>query len=120
MTDRADPLTGDDEAPNPLDVNRLKDVQQLQRLMARGYDVEAFMKTDMGVYIRARANRELEEAQEALLEVNASDTAAITELQLKGRVAARLLTYFGDMVTEAEAAEQQHAQAYTESQTRQD
>lgn len=116
MTDRSDPLTAPDDAPNPNDPRRRRDVQQLERQIARGFDVEAFLKTDIGQYIQARASRELEDAQEALLEVDAGDMAAVRDLQLRGRVAARVLTYFADIVAEAEVAEQQHAQVYAESQ----
>jgi hypothetical protein len=115
MTDRQDPFTTDAEAPATDLRERQVDLAQLQRVIARGFDVEAFMRTDVGRYIRARASKELEDVQDALLEANAFDANEVRQLQLKGLVAARVLTYFADIVKEAEAAEQTHAQVYAES-----
>lgn len=107
-----DPLTADGEAPDPTNPKRLAELQELTRIIARGFDAEAFMDSDMGRFIRARANEELHQAQDALVAVDAGDVKAIRELQLQARVAERVLTYFGDMTAEAKAAEQQHAVLY--------
>jgi len=84
------------------------EVGEARRLMEVGMDVEAFMKTPAGRYIQARANKELEDAQEFL--VNASldspeGRAAAQEQQLNARVAQRLLSYLGDIVQEGKNAE---------------
>ncbi|MBP7966155.1 MAG: hypothetical protein KAZ23_01960 [Burkholderiaceae bacterium] len=84
------------------------EVGEARRLMEVGMDVEAFMKTPAGRYIQARANKELEEAQDALVDAaleSAEGRAAAQEHQLKARVAQRLLTYLGDIVQEGKNAE---------------
>lgn len=81
------------------------EVGEARRLMEIGMDVEAFMRTPAGLYIQARANRELEEAQDALVSADASDMAKVREYQLEARVAQRLLSYLGDIVQEGKNAE---------------
>lgn len=83
-------------------------VRQTRRAMELGMDVEAFMRTPAGLYIQAKANEELEDAQLELLTVNLASEdgrARAAELQLQGRVAAKVLTYLGDIVTEGKNAE---------------
>lgn len=117
MSDRpSDPTTSANDLPEALDPRRNAHIAELQRLMGRGMDVEAFMASDMGRYIQRRASEEIETAQEKLVEVDAADITTIRALQLDARVAQRVLTYFGDMVKEAEAAEAQHKATYAAEQ----
>lgn len=112
---QADPLTAPGESPIPTDPRRNQELAELQAAIGLGMDVEAFMETAMGRYIRMRASRELEEAQEALVEADLQSDAGRAEAreqQMKGRVAARVLTWFADMVAEAKVAEQQHAAVF--------
>lgn len=84
------------------------EVGEARRLMEVGMDVEAFMKTPAGRYIQARANRELEAAQDSLVSAalnSAEGRAAAQEHQLNARVAQRLLSYLGDIVQEGKNAE---------------
>lgn len=105
---KSDPLTSADEAPQANDPRVNARIQQLRQLIARGFDVEAFMASEPGRYIQQRASEELQQAQDALVGVNPTDAAAVAALQLDARVAQRVLTYFGDMVDEALAAEAAH------------
>lgn len=109
MNDRTD-MPAEELAAN--DPRRLQEVQALQRAMARGMDAEAFLKDDLGLYFRLKASRELEEAQEALVDVDAAETPRVRELQLKARVAQRVLTWFADAVAEGENAATQFQQVY--------
>lgn len=79
--------------------------QEAKRLLEIGLDVEAFMRTPAGRYIQARANAELQEAQDALVECSPLDTTTITLHQVKARTAQRVLVYLGDIVTEGKNAE---------------
>lgn len=104
-----------DEELAPNDPRRLQEIQALQRAMARGFDVEAFMRQDIGQYFSLRASRELEEAQDALVDCDASDHAQVRQLQLQARVAQRVLSWFAEAVTEGENARTQFEQAFDES-----
>lgn len=101
------PVIGVDGQPVSNDPRIQAEVTLLKRVIGRGFDVEAFMGSEPGKYFQLRANRELEEAQEALVQVDAADIAAIRALQMKAQVAQRVLTWFGDAVTEGENAERE-------------
>jgi hypothetical protein len=103
MTDNTEPLEGASLA----DPRIQQELALLKRAIGVGFDVEAFMKSDIGAYMRLRASRQLEEAQEALVEVDASDPHAVRALQMKAQVASRVLTWFADAIAEGENAERQ-------------
>lgn len=113
MSEEREADAAEDLAPN--DPRRLEDVRKLRAAMERGFDVQAFMRSDIGKYFQMRANAELEQAQEALVTVPADSAHAIRQLQMKAQVAQRVLLWFGEAVTEGEGAEAQYAQAYDES-----
>lgn len=114
-----DPDDGVPRDPGPEvaahDPRRLQEIQALQRAIDRGFQVEAFLRDDIGQYFRLRASRELEEAQEALVEADASNTHFIRNLQLKAQVAQRVLTWFAEAVAEGENAEAQFQQQFDEA-----
>lgn len=109
------------ESTEPVDGLGINDprvqaeVTLLKKAIGRGFDVEAFMGSDIGKYFQLRASREIEEAQDALTTIEASDTSGIRALQLKAQVAQRVITWFGDAVTEGENAERQLAAYDTHS-----
>lgn len=113
MSEEREADAAEDLAPN--DPRRMEEVRRLRAVIERGFDVQAFMRSDIGKYFAMRANRELEEAQEALVEADASNAADIRQLQLKAQVAQRVLLWFGEAVTEGEGAEEQYAQVFDES-----
>ncbi|HEY8359101.1 MAG TPA: hypothetical protein VIL30_16720 [Ramlibacter sp.] len=95
-----------DATDNAVDQRQAEEtVRETRRLVEVGLDVEAFMRTPAGLYITAKANNELLEAQEALVEVDANNFGRVRELQLQARVAQRVLTYLGDIVQEGRNAQ---------------
>ena len=81
------------------------DRRALFTAIGRSLDVKAFMNTDGGRALVARANAVIEEAKEGLLHVQASDTEAIRQLQQKAAAAALLLDSMGEIETEGEQAQ---------------
>lgn len=101
MTDHTEPT----ETESLADPRVQQEVQLLKKAIGRGFDVEAFMGSEIGQYLRLRASREIEEAQEALIDVDAFDATRIRDLQLQARVGQRVLSYLADAITEGENAE---------------
>lgn len=82
-----------------------KDVATIRAEIAFGFDVEAFMKTDIGRYLTARANDEIEKALDALAEVNPEDPKAIRAIQNDLKCAQRFLSWMGEAVSVGENAQ---------------
>lgn len=73
-----------------------------------GAEVRHFVDEDrIGQYLIARAKEDLAEAHQALVEVNPSDYAKITALQLDARVANRVRSWLGEAIESGRAAEVQ-------------
>lgn len=82
-----------------------QDTLETQRTIALGLDARAFMGSDLGRYIQRRANDEIDAAKTALLNIDPLDTEAIRALQNHAAVAASVLNWMGDAVTNGENAE---------------
>lgn len=100
--DQQDPTEG--EGANTPGAQQ--EITLLKKAIGLGFDVEAFMSSDIGRYLQIRASRELEQAQDALVAADASDLHAIRELQVQARVAQRILTYLADALQEGTNAEE--------------
>jgi hypothetical protein len=83
------------------------DLDVMQREIALGIDAKTFMHTTLGKSMQARANREIEAAKDALLEVNPFDGAAVRDLQNKAEVAIKFLAWMGETARAGEQAEEQ-------------
>lgn len=75
--------------------------------IGRSLDVKAFVQTDGGRALVARANDVIEAAKEGLLTVLATDTEAIRELQQRAAAAVLLLESLDVIETEGEQAQNQ-------------
>ena len=60
-----------------------KDVRELHKTIDFGFQVEAFLQSDVGRYLTGKAEAEVTEATEALKSVDPTDPSAIRELQNK-------------------------------------
>lgn len=87
-----------------------REAQDLTRVIAIGMDVRSFMASAAGLYLHAKANQEVIQAQEQLVDVDATDIDRIQALQLQARVAQRVLSWIGEIVSQGEAAESQFAE----------
>ena len=82
-----------------------RDLQEMRAIIARALDIKVFMAGDAGRFLQARANTEIASAQEQLIEVDPTKTEEIRALQNQAKVAARVLLWLGEAVTEGENAE---------------
>ena len=82
-----------------------RDLQALRGEIAFGLDVEQFMGTPLGQYLRRRANDDIEAARDALVTVDPEDVKAVRKLQNDAMAAARFLVWLGDAVTAGENAQ---------------
>jgi hypothetical protein len=81
------------------------DRKELIRTIDLGYQVEQFIKSDLGKYLLDRSDAEQKEALNKLGEVDPFDHKAISALQLDLRVAAGIQTWLADLVIEGRNAE---------------
>ena len=89
-----------------------EELRELRRKAAIGMDVKAFMQSDAGRHLSERANEEMEAAKEDLLTLDLQlQRKEATHAQLRGRVAAGVLTWLADIVTEGEQAALAYQQA---------
>lgn len=79
-----------------------RELTQIQAQIAFGLDVQAFMKSSIGVYLTSRANTEIFAALEALKTVDPEDAKAIRKLQNDAKCAESFLLWMGEAVTEGE------------------
>lgn len=93
-----------------------RDILGVRKTIAIGMDIEAFMRSTAGQAIAARANMEMENAQDALAEVDPFDGHAVAKAQMAYRVPAAVLSWLGGFVDEGKAAEIQFAAADAASQ----
>jgi len=84
-----------------------REMQQIRAVISFGLDAKAFMQSDMGRYLTAKANGDIESALDALRTVDAEDPKAIRALQNEAAAATRFLLWMGEAVTEGENAERQ-------------
>lgn len=61
----------------------MTEVEELQRTIAFGLDVEAFVKSPIGVYLADRAESEINDAMEQLKVADPENPKAIRDLQAR-------------------------------------
>ncbi len=84
-----------------------KDLRELQGVIAFGLDTKVFMGTTLGRFLHAKANAEIAQAEEALLDVDPEDPKAIRKLQNTAAVARSFLLWIGEAVQAGENAERE-------------
>lgn len=89
-----------------------RELTQIRNQISFGLDVEAFMRSDIGRYLTARANSDRQTALEALKDTDAEDPKAIRKLQNAALCAECFLLWMGEAVSEGQNAQQ----AFTEAQ----
>lgn len=82
-------------------------VSEVMRLIEFGLDAQRFMGSQIGRYLTARANLDIEAAREALETVDPTDAKAVQAQQNRAAVARNFLQWMGEAVTEGEQAEYQ-------------
>lgn len=70
-----------------------------------GVMAETFLRSDLGRTIADKADREIQDCMEALLDVAPDDVATIRSLQFKAAVARSAVAYLVEIVQEGRAAE---------------
>ena len=90
-----------------MSTEEMREGAELRGRIAFGLDVQQFMGSNIGRYLQARANADIEEALEALKTVDPEDPKAIRKLQNAVAVASSVLEWLGQAVTEGEQAERQ-------------
>ena len=94
-----------DQQPTREQQEEARELDTARNEMAFGMDVQQFMKTDIGRYLRKRANDHMEQAFQDFLHVDPTDHKAVVDVQVRGRTPAALLAWLGDAVSDGEAAE---------------
>lgn len=90
-----------------MSTEEMREGDELRGRIAFGLDVQQFMGSNIGRYLQARANADIEEALEALKTADPEDPKAIRKLQNDVAVASSVLEWLGQAVTEGEQAERQ-------------
>ena len=70
-----------------------------------GFEVQAFLASNVGRYLSRRAETDVEDALEAMKSVNAENPTAIRNLQHKIQVAESVLYWLGEAVQAGRNAE---------------
>ncbi len=81
--------------------------QNLLKTVDFGFQVQAFLGTDIGRYLTARAESDVTEALHELKSADPEDAKAIRALQTKVAVAENVLYWLAEAVQAGEAAEHQ-------------
>lgn len=79
--------------------------------IAFGLDVEAFMGTNIGRFLSAKANADIESAFEEWKRSDPEDVKTMRDLQNRVVVAEQFLMWIGEAVTEGENSERQIREA---------
>lgn len=74
------------------------------------FEVQDFLKTNIGRYLVARSDADIERAMQALATANPEDAKLIRDLQTKIRVASSWQDWLADAITEGKNAHQQLVQ----------
>lgn len=93
------------EQPTREQQDEARELDEARNEMAFGMDVQQFMATAIGGYLKARANQHMQEAFQDFLTVDPTDHKAVVDIQVRGRTPAALLSWLGDAVANGEAAE---------------
>lgn len=71
-----------------------------------GRQVELFLESEIGEYLRQCAQAEIDNAVRALSEVDAEDPKAVRQIQTKLKVAESVMGWLGDAITQGQQARQ--------------
>ena len=93
------------EQDQEVELNRVK------RVIGFGFDVEAFLRTDIGVYLCERAESQRQGALEQLATVDAADEKKIRALQQQIAVVDSWQQWLAEAVNEGTSAQSQLVQA---------
>lgn len=72
-----------------------------------GFEVQAFLTSDIGAYLVSRAETEIDEAVEALKRCDPEDSKAIRALQYKVAVAESVQYWLGEAITSGVNAQEE-------------
>lgn len=87
----------------------MTEAQQLTNTIALGFDVEAFLSSSVGRYIKQQAENDRTDALEALgTEVDPEDGKSVRALQNKVAVADSIMQWLADAIQDGRAAAQQY------------
>lgn len=79
----------------------------LLRAIDFGFEVEAFLKSDIGQYLINRAEGEIETAVEELKHVEPEDTTAVRNIQTRIKVAESVLYWLAEAISAGNLAQQE-------------
>ena len=88
-----------------------RDLQQVRNQIAFGLDCKAFMASQIGRYLIARANADIDAALDGLRNVDPHSPKDIQDWQNKAYRAESFLQWMGEAVTEGENAERTFIEA---------
>lgn len=72
-----------------------------------GIQAQQFLESDLGRYLQGCAEQEQQEAMNAFLLMDASDTAAVRRVQLQAAVSSQVITWLAEAIENGDQAEQQ-------------
>lgn len=84
-----------------------EDVKQLKQQIDFGFQVQAFLRGEVGQYLIKRAEDQVEAAVEQLKRVDPEDAKAVRAIQNEITVAESFQYWLADAITAGENAEQQ-------------
>lgn len=88
-----------------------RELTQIQAQIAFGLDVQAFMRSSIGVYLTAKANNDIDAALESLKTADPEDAKAIRTLQNDIKCAENFLLWMGEAVTDGENSQRTYIDA---------
>ena len=84
--------------------------QELLKTVDFGFQVQAFLESELGRYLTARAEADVTEALHQLKNVDSENPKAIRALQTKVAVAENVLYWLAEAIQSGQAAERQLTQ----------
>ena len=81
-----------------------------------GEEAQQFLESDLGKLLKGRAILDIQDAQDALLDIAPEDTAAIRELQFKAATARHFKTWIAEAITNGNNAYDQLRSIRSEQQ----
>lgn len=84
-----------------------QETDQIRGVIGFGMDVEKFMGSTLGKYLKAKAQADIANAQDALLTVDPEDARAVRKLQNDAAIASNFLLWLGQAVTAGEIAQRE-------------
>ncbi|MGL4230972.1 MAG: hypothetical protein ACRDAM_20540 [Casimicrobium sp.] len=81
---------------------------EMRRTITLGMDADAFLSTNVGRALIARAESQIQAAMEELIEVSPTNTETIRKLQFEAQLGHRFQLWLRDMIQEGQNAENQY------------